>query len=149
MACLSGCFRGCPTTGRIGALAGPASAAGEIAHAGDGWAEGEVIEAVQTLMEISFSSPLATVYMIPPGFWSTQFGQIVLSAQLWASGDELLTLSQAAARAGVSVQAISNALRAGRLRRYVDPAEKNPQRAGRVSRREVEAVSWRPRARRQ
>ncbi len=54
--------------------------------------------------------------------------------------DDLISLSEAANEAGITVQAISQAVDSGRLHGYVNPNEPNPQRRRRVSRAEVRKV---------
>jgi len=114
------------------------AADGQMEHTENGWTEGVLYEGVQDLMERLFCPPgLGTAYDIPARFWETDLGQMVARAMLWMRGDELITIREAAELRGVSVQAISQAIAAGKLRRYVDPDA--PARQGRVlvSRREV------------
>ena len=63
-------------------------------------------------------------------------------ALLWAYGDQLITLQHAADVARVSVQAVSQAVDAGRLGSFIDPDA--PARQGRtlVSRTEVLQIDW-------
>ena len=49
--------------------------------------------------------------------------------------DDLITQTQAAAIAGITIQAISNAVRDGRLRGYENPAAPNPQRGSTLVRK--------------
>lgn len=53
--------------------------------------------------------------------------------------DELMTLTEAAKRIGISYSSMTGLLKRGVLRRVVDTAEPNPKRAGRVLRFEVDA----------
>lgn len=115
------------------------AAAGEIDRENEDLA-GELNETIQSTLELLFSSPLITGYQIPDEFWYSEFGQIVARAIVWLRQDQLITVTEAAELRGVSVQAISNAVRDGRLRRYVDPDEPNPQRQTLVSRDEVDAL---------
>jgi len=55
------------------------------------------------------------------------------------SEDDLMTLTEAAKRLGISYSAMTGLLKRRVLRRIVDAAEPNPTRAGRVLRSEVEA----------
>ena len=120
------------------------AAAGQIehSHSEDGFTEGIIQEGIQDLMERLFCPPgLYTSYDIPARFWEHPLGGMVARALLWIRGDELVTLTEAAEMRGVTVQAISQAVKAGRLTRYVDPDAANPQRSRTlVSRREVEAL---------
>ena len=117
------------------------AAAGEMEHSENGWTEGVLQEGIQDLMDRLFAPPgLSSSYQIPENFWEHPLGQMVARALLWIRGDGLITLTEAAEIRGVTVQAISQAVAAGRLTRYVDPDAANPQK-GRVlvSRREVES----------
>lgn len=119
----------------------------EIARAANGemsddeWTRGVVYEGIQDLMERLFAPPgLTGAYDIPERFWDTPLGQMVGRAFIWVKGDELITLTAAAEIRGVSVQAISQAVRKGRLRHYIDPDAANPQKSRTlVSRADVEA----------
>lgn len=117
------------------------AAAGQIEPSKDGFAEGVVYEGIQDLMERLFSSPVLGTYHIPAGFWHTELGQMVGRAMVWCSGDELITQAEAANLRGVTVQAINNAIRDGRLQSYVDP-NSSGERQGRtlVSRSAVESM---------
>jgi len=117
-------------------------AGGGVQHSQDGFTEGVIQEGIQDLMERLFCPPgLYTTYDIPSRFWEHPLGQMVARALLWIRGDELITMTEAAEIRGVTVQAISQAVRVGRLTRYVDPDATNPQRSRTlVSRHEVEAL---------
>jgi len=118
------------------------AAAGEIENDAEGWNRGIVYEGIQDLMERLFAPPgLGSAYDIPARFWDTDLGQMVARALIWVQDDELITLKQAADLRGVTIQAISNAVREGRLRRYTDPDAPNPRQGGTlVSRSQVEAI---------
>lgn len=60
---------------------------------------------------------------------------------------ELMTLSEATRRLGISKNTLTGLLQRGVLRRIVDTQEPNPTRAGRVLRAEVEAEIARRRKR--
>lgn len=105
----------------------------------------EVMDMTQTLTETIYSNALDSTYVVPEHFWMTEIGQLIMLAQLWASGDELITLSEAAKILRGSVEDrdlvyVNDQIKRGRLTRYADPDEPNPQRAGRVSRQQVEAL---------
>ncbi len=116
------------------------AAAGDIEHSD--WSAGEVAETIQSLCESWFSSPVPSYqYQVPEQFWTTDLGQMLARALLWVRSDELITLTAAAKLRGVTVQAISQAVKAERLTRYVDPNSPNPQKARvLVSREEVEGM---------
>lgn len=106
---------------------------------------GEVMEITQSIAETLFSNPLISAYEIPQAFWSSDLGQLVLQAQLWARGDELIALKEAAEILRGSSEPrdlvwINDQIGKGKLTRYVDPGEANPQHAGRVSRAQVEGL---------
>ena len=61
-------------------------------------------------------------------------------ARRMAQADDLITISEAAARLGVRTQTIHGHISRGNLEAYDDPAEPNPQRRRRVSRTAVEAL---------
>ena len=63
------------------------------------------------------------------------------------SEDDLMTLTEAAKRIGISYSSMTGLLKRGVLRRIVDTAEPNPTRAGRVLRSEVEDEISRRRSR--
>ncbi len=119
---------------------------GEIARCADGQiTDGDalavVYEGIQGLMEMLFAVPgQGSAYEIPDRFWESELGQLVATAMLRIRGDELITIAEAAEIRGVSVQAMSQAIAAGRLRAYHDPSA--PRRQGRrlVSRQEVERM---------
>ena len=121
-------------------------AGGGVQHSEDGFTEGVIQEGIQDLMERLFCPPgLYTAYDIPSRFWEHPLGQMVARALLWIRGDELITLTEAAEIRGVTVQAISQAVKVGRLTRYVDPDAANPQRSRTlVSRCEVDALDCPP-----
>lgn len=68
----------------------------------------------------------------PQKLLSPEFRWMLVSAQTWANGDEILTQVEAALRLDIDVRRISDAARRGQLSAYIDPAEPNPQRRGRV-----------------
>ncbi len=115
------------------------AAAGECSH--DEFNDGVLHECIQDLMERLFAPPgLGSAYDIPERFWDTPLGQMIGRAIIWLRRDELITLAEAAKQRGVTVQAISQAIDAGRLRRYVDPDAKQRQGRTLVSRADVEAM---------
>lgn len=78
--------------------------------------------------------------------WHTPAGWLLARVRVWLDGDTLITLSEAARLArgeanAVSRRWINEQIQRGRLTRYVNPAEPNPTRAGRVSKRTVEMLA--------
>lgn len=113
----------------------------EIARCAAGEPSPEWIhEGIQGLMETLFSSPVMSLYHIPPAFWATPFGGMVGKAFARIRGDDLITISAAAEVLGISISAVSNRIDRGQLQAYYDLEEANPQRRRRVLRSEVEAL---------
>ena len=80
---------------------------------------------------------------VDPEFWETDMGRTMLAVRLWIDCDELITLREAAQILRGSAEDrdlvyVNDQIKRGRLERYTNPNEPNPQRAGRVSRNEVE-----------
>lgn len=99
---------------------------------------GEMHELCQKLAEWLFAAPVGTNhYEIPDYFADTPLGFLWWKALLWAEGDELVTIADAAKIAGVTPQAISQRVDRGTLRSFTDPTA--PQRQARrlVRRRDV------------
>lgn len=99
----------------------------------------EMQEIVQSMAEWFFSLPTYNRYGIPDWWSETELGALWWRAVIRIQGDELITISQAAELAGVSVQAISQRIKAGTLDAFTDPLA--PERQGRqlVRRRDVSA----------
>jgi hypothetical protein len=116
------------------------AAAGEVRHSKDGDIEAVVRAGLQDLVERLFLSPVMGTCEVPAAFWDTPLGRMVAQAWIWVERGELITVAEAARLRGVTTQAISNAVREGRVTRYVDPDA--PQHQGRtlVSRSQVEAM---------
>lgn len=113
------------------------AAAGET----DGLDKGIVYEGIQGLMERLFGIPGTASYQIPQDFWDTPFGQVVSLAFAWVQGDDLITMSEAAELSGKSLSTLSQMVSRGKLKSYPDPNEPNPQRARRVLKTDIEALS--------
>lgn len=92
---------------------------------------------VNNMFDRLFSEPMTGVMIQPKNFWSSDLGQVFAQAMAWAWEEELITQTEAADLRGVSLQAINNAIRDGRLIPWKDFSA--PERQGRtlVSRREV------------
>jgi hypothetical protein len=127
------------------------AAAGQIQDPDD-LLRGEIYEGIQGLMQDLFAPPgLGLAYHdrgptaapgghIPASFWESNLGQMVARALIWLKGDKLITLAEAAAMRGVSIPAMSQAVRDGRLTRYVDPNARRRQGRTLVSRAEVKGM---------
>lgn len=105
---------------------------------GESHHEGEVSEALLSVITL-----LDHVRGVPP-----EMQQVVQHCQLWLNKDELITLSEAARLLrgeanNTTLRYVNDQLQRGKLKRYTDPSEPNPQRAGRVSRKEVEILAGR------
>lgn len=72
------------------------------------------------------------IHRTPEEFWATPVGYMVLCAQVWASKDRLISLSEAAEQSGMSLSVLSQRISRGQIMGYRDPLEKNPQRARRI-----------------
>lgn len=110
-------------------------------------ANGESIEAhllnekIQAVCETLFISPFGH-YEIPKSFWKTELGQAIQQAQLNASGDSLITISDAAVilfdeNSQNNRMKIQRMLTRGELTAYLDSGEPNPQRQTRLSYNQV------------
>ncbi|GAB4528694.1 MAG: hypothetical protein OHK0046_47890 [Anaerolineae bacterium] len=120
------------------------AANGELQHDADGYLAMEIMQITQDIAEMLYVSPMGD-YQIPDAFWKTTLGQLIIHAQLWAQGDKLITMSEAAhILRGVAdvttLNYIASLVKTGKLTRYADPCEANPQRASRVSLRAVERL---------
>jgi hypothetical protein len=117
------------------------AAAGNMADDPQNIARAVVYETIQGLMEDLYAPRgLGAVYRPPESFYNTPLGRMVSRAYLWLKRDELITLAEAAEMRGVSIPAMSQAVKDGRLTRYVDPNAGSRQGHTLVSRAEVEAM---------
>jgi len=82
---------------------------------------------------------------VPDVFWEHPLGEMCARALLWALEGELITLQEAARLAEVSVQAISQAVSAGRIAGYVDPDASERQGRTLVKRVDVQYTQWKRR----
>lgn len=100
-----------------------------------------ILASVQSLCEWMWARPgMPAGYTIPAEWWGTPVGNLALRAHLWASGDELITLSQAAEISGKSLSSLSQMVDRGKITGYVDPGENNRTKRSRVMRSEIEAL---------
>jgi hypothetical protein len=74
-------------------------------------------------------------------WWQTEdeFGALWAAAFIRCQGDALITISEAAEIAGVSLATMAARVDRGAIHAYIDPTEPNPQRRRRVRRAQVEA----------
>jgi hypothetical protein len=118
-----------------------------IAQAGQPGADrAEVADCVSDILAALFGVPGEAEYSVPPEFWETEIGALIAAAQVWAREDELVSMSEAAEISGKSLSALSQLVARGKLRRYPDPAELNPQKRNRLLRSEVEKLKTQHRA---
>lgn len=121
----------------------------EIAAAAEGllpddeFTRSTAYEAVQQVCEWMWARPgMPGAYDIPWMQWSaTPVGDLVVRAYVWATRDELMTLTEAARLSGKKIRNISQMVRTGILQGFTDPRESNPQRAKRVLRSAVEKLA--------
>lgn len=81
----------------------------------------EMHEVCQQMAEWLFGIPGIYSYTIPDQWADTDMGALWWQALLRAEGDELITITQAAELAGVTVQAISGRIDRGTLDSFTDP----------------------------
>lgn len=90
---------------------------------------GEIHDICQAMAEWLFAFPGSNSYSIPNEWADSAMGALWWMAYIRATGDELITIVQAAELAGVSQQAITARIDRGSLRAFTDPGAK--QRQGR------------------
>lgn len=117
-----------------------AVANGEVTR--DDRVSGEIVETIQSVVELLFSVPGSYTYNIPDDFWSSDLGRVVRYCQVWTRGDDLISHGEAAqilygANNERELMRIRRLIERGELIAYEDPREPNPRHAQRVSRREV------------
>jgi len=99
--------------------------------------------ALQALHNLLFGTAYGITVPIPNDFWQNDIGILYSRARWWLSGDELITISNAAALAfGENSQAnrmrVVRAIDGGLLDSIPDPSVANPQQNRRVLRPQVE-----------
>lgn len=99
--------------------------------------------ALGTVHDMLFGTAYGIHATIPNDFWQSDIGLLYSRARWWLSGDELITISNAAALAfGENTQAnrmrIVRAIDSGLLDSLPDPSVANPQQNRRVLRPQVE-----------
>lgn len=100
----------------------------------------EVRSCCDKVLDLMWLRPGMSTRHVPAAFWRTDLGNLCLHALLWANRDELITFTQAAEILHCRRGLISQYLVRGRLTRYEDPTEFNPQRRTRLLRSEVLAL---------
>ena len=101
--------------------------------------------ALSRLLGVLLDNPLRGPAIFPDDFWDTDLGIVVSRVRWWVHGDDLITISNAAALAfGENSQAnrmrISRAIDKGLLDWVPDPSVSNPQQNRRVLRPQVERL---------
>jgi hypothetical protein len=101
--------------------------------------------ALKRLLKLLLGNALHYYVPIPDDFWQTEMGILISRVRWWVSGDELITISNAAALAfGENTQAnrmrITRAMDKGLLEWIPDPSMANPQQNKRVLRPQVEQL---------
>lgn len=116
-----------------------AAAEGEIPQTPEN--QDEIYKAGETLHKLLFDVPGMPAMDAPAEWWMTPMGNLALRAYYWATGDELITVTQASQITGYSLSYLSQLISRRKLTGYPDPNEPNPTRRTRLSRREVEALT--------
>ena len=103
----------------------------------------QVDRTLAMLHDLLFGTVLGPTAPIPSGFWSRDIGILYSRVRWWLSGDDLITISNAAALAfGENNQAnrmrVVRAIDGGILDAIPDPSVANPQQSRRVLRPQVE-----------
>lgn len=94
-----------------------------------------IYEICQGVAEWLFAVPGSSSYTTPDSFSDTPFGALWSAAFLRVQGDSLVTITEAAELAGVTVQAISARIDRGTLKAYTDPMAPNPRSGRRLVKR--------------
>ncbi len=97
--------------------------------------DGEMYEICQSMAEWVFAIPTMSAYHIPDVWYETPMGALWAAAFVRVQGDELITITEAAQVAGVSVQAISQRIDRGTLKAYTNPDAPNPRSERRLVRK--------------
>jgi hypothetical protein len=105
----------------------------------------EVEAAFRRLVDLLLGNALGTPTTIPADLWQSEIGVLLSRVRWWLSGDDLITISNAAALAfGENTQAnrmrIARAMEQGLLEWVPDPSVANPQHNRRVLRPQVERL---------
>lgn len=121
------------------------AANGELGECRDDAVDEAVSDAWDDVFALLTSSAYSDANEPDTAFWQSPLGALLMHARLWLDCDSLLTLSDAAtilrgAANDTALRHINYLISAGKLTKYTDSGEPNPQRAGRVSRSQVEAL---------
>ncbi|MBV9790884.1 MAG: hypothetical protein JOZ51_22005 [Chloroflexi bacterium] len=105
----------------------------------------QVEQTLAQLLDLLLGNALQTTRIVPASFWQTEIGVLASRVRWWISGDDLITISNAAALAfGENTQAnrmrIARAMDNGVLEWVPDPSVANPQQNRRVLRSQVERL---------
>ncbi|KAB8145717.1 hypothetical protein F8S13_01120 [Chloroflexia bacterium SDU3-3] len=105
----------------------------------------EAERALAGLMALLRSNALGAPTTLPDDFWRSDLGIVASRVRWWVSGEDLITISNAAALAfGANTQAnrmrIARAIESGLLEWVPDPSVANPQQNRRVLRPQVERL---------
>lgn len=105
----------------------------------------EAERALQGLLALLRSNALGAPTTLPDDFWRSDLGVVVSRVRWWVLGEDLITISNAAALAfGANTQAnrmrIARAIESGQLEWVPDPSVANPQQNRRVLRPQVERL---------
>lgn len=118
-------------------------------HSGNG---NEASEGFWETVSLAVDDVLHTLHVnawntdcVDESFWQSEIGQVITRCQFWLAGDDLITHTEAAqmlrgSTSQADIMYVQRLIKRGKLTRYTDPNEPNPQRAGRVSRQEVEEL---------
>ena len=98
---------------------------------------GEMQQICQAMAEWLFALPNHAQYDIPRYWAETDMGALWWQATIRAQGDEMITIAAAAELAGVTVQAISQRISAGKLAGYINPLANERQGRRLVRRSDV------------
>lgn len=82
---------------------------------------GYVYEICQGMAEWLFAIPGMSAYSIPDEWADSPMGALWWAAYIRVSGDELITITDAAKIAGVTIQTISQRIDRGKLKAFIDP----------------------------
>lgn len=97
-----------------------------------------------SLVNTLYSSPMTDEDSMDAETSAQPLGQLLVAVLLWLTQDELISYSDAALllrgeKNDTTLRYINDLVSRGKITRYIDPNETNPQRSGRVRRSEVEA----------
>ncbi|GJQ51249.1 MAG TPA: hypothetical protein PLD47_13965 [Aggregatilineales bacterium] len=117
---------------------------GEAANGGDVFPDA-LEDAIAGVLRVLFAQAGATEEHIPAEFWREPLGKLITAARA-AGVDDLITHSEAArmlygTATAPDLRRFETLLKSGKVNRYFAPDERNPRKAGRVRRSEVEKIA--------